>query len=252
MSLPDVVSREEWLLARKELLTKEKDLTRRKDALNAARRELPMVKIEKDYRFDGLRGGVGLLDLFHGCRQLAVQHFMFDPRWDEGCPSCTADVDELAAGTLAHLRARETAFAVVSRAPLAKLEAYKKKRGWNVDWYSSFGGDFNYDFHVTLDANVAPVLHNYRSSEELVARGMERLTLTDNHPIEQPGFSFFLREGDDVFHTYSTFGRGTEALGGAYGILDLTALGRQEDWEEPKGRVTKPAPASPDFADNTR
>src|SRR5512142_1904558 len=119
MSLPDVVSREEWLAARRELLAREKELTRQKDALNTARRELPMVKIEKDYRFEGPTGQVALLDLFGESRQLAMQHFMFDPSWDEGCPSCTAEVDELSDGLLAHLRARETAFAVVSRAPFA-------------------------------------------------------------------------------------------------------------------------------------
>jgi predicted dithiol-disulfide oxidoreductase (DUF899 family) len=249
MSLPEVTSREEWLVARKALLAREKQLTREKDALNRARRELPMVRIEKDYRFEGPAGAVGLLDLFGGCRQLAVQHFMFDPSWEDGCPSCTAEVDELSEGLLEHLRVRETAFAVVSRAPLEKLEAYKRRKGWTVDWYSSYGSDFNYDFHVTLDASVTPVMHNYRTAAELEEAGMGRLTSSENQPSEQPGWSFFLRDGDDVFHTYSTFGRGTEALGGAYGILDLTALGRQEAWEEPKGRVDDPNRASPDFAD---
>jgi predicted dithiol-disulfide oxidoreductase (DUF899 family) len=211
MSLPDVVSREEWLVARKELLAREKELTRLKDSLNTARRELPMVRIEKDYRFDGPRGEVGLLDLFEGRRQLAVQHFMFDPRWEDGCPGCSADVEERSEGLLAHLRTRETSLAIVSRAPLAKLEAYKAKRGWTVDWYSSFGSDFNYDFHVTLDASVAPILHNYREPEELLAAGFESLTLSENQPSEQPGWSFFLRDGDEIFHTYSMFGRGTEA-----------------------------------------
>jgi predicted dithiol-disulfide oxidoreductase (DUF899 family) len=247
MSLPDVVSPEDWLVARKELLVREKELTRLKDALNTARRELPMVRIEKDYRFDGPRGAVSLLDLFEGRRQLAVHHFMFDPRWDDGCPGCTGEVEERSEGLLAHLHARNTSLAIVSRAPLAKLEAYKAKRGWTVDWYSSFGSDFNYDFHVTLDATVAPVMHNYREADELVAAGFEWVTLSENHPSEQPGWSFFLREGEDVFHTYSTYARGTEALGGAYGILDLTALGRQEEWEEPKGRAEKPGPSVPFF-----
>ena len=249
MSLPDVVSREEWLVARKQLLAREKELTRVKDALNTARRELPMVRIEKDYRFDGPHGEVGLLDLFEGRRQLAIQHFMFDPRWEDGCPGCTADVEERSEGLIAHLESRETSLAIVSRAPLAKLEAYKAKRGWTIDWYSSFGSDFNYDFHVTLDASVAPILHNYRDADELVAAGLDGLTLSENHPSEQPGWSFFLRDGDEIFHTYSTFGRGTEALGGAYGILDLTALGRQEEWEEPKGRVEQPGPSVPFFED---
>jgi predicted dithiol-disulfide oxidoreductase (DUF899 family) len=251
MSLPDVVSREEWLAARKKLLVREKELTRLHDALNTARRELPMVRIEKDYRFEGPRGSVGLLDLFEGRRQLAVQHFMFDPRWEDGCPGCTADVEERSEGLLAHLRSRETSLAIVSRAPLAKLEAYKAKKGWTVDWYSSFGTDFNYDFHVTLDATVAPVMHNYREADELRAAGLEWATLSENHPSEIAGWSFFLRDGDEVFHTYSTYGRGTEALGGSYGILDLTALGRQEEWEEPKGRVERPGRSVPFFDDAT-
>ena len=247
MSLPDIVSREDWLVARKALLIREKELTRQKDALNTARRELPMVRIEKDYRFEGPRGSVGLLDLFEGARQLVVQHFMFDPRWENGCPGCTGDVDERSDGLIAHLRERETALATISRAPLAKLEAYKAKRGWTIDWYSSFGSDFNYDFHVTLDAAVAPVLHNYRGREELVAAGLEWATRSDDYPSEQAGYSFFLRDGDEVFHTYSTYARGTEATAGTYGILDLTALGRQEEWEEPKGRVERPGPSAPFF-----
>jgi predicted dithiol-disulfide oxidoreductase (DUF899 family) len=247
MSLPDVVTREQWLAARRDLLTREKEHTRQKDALSTARRELPMVRVEKDYRFDGPRGQVGLLELFDGHRQLAVLHFMFDPRWEDGCPGCTAEVDEIAPGLVAHLRTRETAFAVVSRAPLAQLERYREKRSWTHDWYSSFGSDFNYDFHATIDASVAPVLVNFRDPDELVAAGYEWATLRENHPSEQSGWSFFLRDGDAVFHTYSTFGRGTEALGGSYGILDLTALGRQEEWEEPKGRVEQPGPSAPFF-----
>jgi predicted dithiol-disulfide oxidoreductase (DUF899 family) len=249
VSLPEIVSRDEWLVARKELLGREKEATRTKDAMNADRRRLPMVKIDKEYVFDGPSGKRSLLDLFDGRRQLVVQHFMFDPSWDEGCSSCTASVDEIAPGLLAHLRARETNFVLVSRAPLAKLEAYRTARGWDVPWFSSAGSDFNYDFHTTLDASVAPIEFNYRGPDELVAAGMEWILKTDDQPMEQPGLSVFLRDGDDVFHTYSTTGRGTEQLGGGYAYLDMTALGRQEEWEEPKGRAANPRSANPDFAD---
>src|SRR4249919_157661 len=139
MSLPDVVSREEWLEARKALLAREKEMTRAIDALNADRRRLPMVLVDKDYRFQGPDGEVGLLDLFEGRRQLFLQHFMFDPGWEDGCPSCTAAADEVSDGLLRHLAARDTSFAVVSRAPLDKLERYQAKRGWTFPWYSSSG-----------------------------------------------------------------------------------------------------------------
>jgi predicted dithiol-disulfide oxidoreductase (DUF899 family) len=132
--LPEIVSREEWLTARKELLAEEKAMTRVRDALNVRRRQLPMVRIETDYRFDGPSGQVGLLDLFEGRRQLIVQHFMFDPSWDDGCPSCTAASDEISAGLLDHLHARDTTLAVVSRAPLGKIEDYKSRRGWSFPW----------------------------------------------------------------------------------------------------------------------
>jgi predicted dithiol-disulfide oxidoreductase (DUF899 family) len=136
---------------------------------------------------------------------------------------------------------------VVARAPLAKLAKYRAKRGWSIPLYSSFGSDFNYDFHVTLDASVAPIRFNYRGPDELREAGMEWMLDTGNQPMEQPGMSCFLRDGDEVFHTYSTFGRGTEQTGGAYGILDMTALGRQEDWEQPKGRAGTSRGPVPDF-----
>ena len=244
---PTIVSRDAWLAARRDLLTSEKEAVRAKDALNTRRRLLPMVKIEKEYRFDGPDGQVSLLDLFDGERQLVVQHFMFNPDWEDGCGSCTAAVDELSDGLLRHLRARSTVYAVVARAPIAKLAKYRAKRGWTIPLYSSFSSDFNYDFNVTLDASVAPVMFNYRGPEELRAAGMEWILNTDDQPMEQPGMSCFLRDGDDVFHTYSTFARGTEQTGGAYGILDMTVLGRQEDWEEPKGRAGTSRGAVPDF-----
>ena len=150
MTLPDVVSRDEWLAARKDLLAKEKDLTRRRDALNAERRRLPMVRIQKDYRFEGPDGEATLLQLFEGRRQLMVGHFMFDPSWEDGCPSCSAGADEVAPGLLAHLHVRDTTLAYVSRAPLQKIKRYKAKKGWTFPWYSSFGSDFNYDFHAKI------------------------------------------------------------------------------------------------------
>lgn len=247
-NLPDVVSREEWLAARKELLIREKEAVRAKDALNTRRRLLPMVRIEKEYRFEGPEGQIGLLDLFGGDRQLVVQHFMFHPDWEDGCGSCTAAVDELSDGLLRHLQARSTVYAVVARAPFAKLEKYRAKRGWQIPLYSSFGSDFNYDFHVTLDASVAPIQFNYRGPDELSDAGMDWMLNTEDQPMDQPGMSCFIRQGDAVFHTYSTFGRGTEQVGGAYGILDMTALGRQEDWEEPRGRSQISRAAVPDFS----
>jgi predicted dithiol-disulfide oxidoreductase (DUF899 family) len=245
MTLPEIVSRQEWLAARKELLTREKEAVRAKDALNARRRELPMTRVEKDYRFEGPGGPASLRDLFDGQRQLVVQHFMFDPAWEDGCSSCTAAVDELSDGLLRHLRARSTAYAVTARAPLAKLDAYRAKRGWTIPFYSSFGTDFNYDFHVSLDVRVAPVMFNYRGPDELRAAGQGWAL---DEPMEQPGMSCFLRDGDEVFHTYSTFARGTEQAGDSYGILDMTALGRQEDWEEPKGRAGTSRGPVPDFS----
>jgi len=247
MSLPDVVSREEWLVARRELLAGEKAATRARDALNTRRRNLPMVRVDKEYVFDGPDGPVALADLFDGQRQLVLQHFMFHPDADAGCAGCTAVVDELSDGLLRHLRARDTAYAVVARAPLATLEKYRAERGWTIPLYSSNGSDFNYDFHVTIDASVTPVMFNYRGPEELRQAGMGWLLDTDNHPSEQPGMSCFLKVDGDIFHTYSAYGRGTEQVGGAYGLLDLTALGRQEDWEEPQGRADRPGPANPGF-----
>jgi predicted dithiol-disulfide oxidoreductase (DUF899 family) len=233
MSLPQIASRAEWLAARKDLLAQEKELTRRRDALSAARRRLPMVRVEKDYVFDGPDGPARLADMFGAYRQLVLRHFMFDPSWDDGCRSCTAASDELSDGLIAHLHARDTEFVAVSRAPLAKIEDYKARRGWTFPWYSSHGSDFNYDFGVTLDRSVAEPAYNYTPID---------------FEGELPGHSIFLRVGDDVFHTYSTYARGAEWLGGSYAFLDLTALGRQEEWEEPKGRADSARAAIPDFA----
>jgi predicted dithiol-disulfide oxidoreductase (DUF899 family) len=248
MALPKIATRDEWLRERKELLAREKELTRARDELSAARRELPMVEIEKDYRFQGPEGEATLLDLFEGRRQLMVGHFMFDPSWEDGCPSCSAGVDELSQGLLEHLEIRDTTLAYVSRAPIEKLERYRKKKGWtHMRWYSSYGTDFNYDFQVTVDESVAPAEYNYKTKAEHEQAGTGYY-FEGEQPIEEPGLSCFLRVDDRVFHTYSTFGRGAEMLGGSYYWLDLTALGRQEEWEEPKGRADSARSATPDFA----
>ncbi|MBA3420490.1 MAG: DUF899 domain-containing protein [Thermoleophilaceae bacterium] len=248
MSLPQVVSRDEWLVARKELLAEEKELTRRRDALNADRRRLPMVEIEKDYVFTGPNGEANLLDLFEGRRQLIVGHFMFDPDWEDGCSSCSAGADEISNGLLEHLHARDTSLVQVSRAPIERIERYKARKGWTFPWYSSYGSDFNYDFHVTLDESVVPVEYNYRGAAEH-ARAGTSMFVEAEQPFEMPGTSYFLRDGDRVFHTYSNYARGAEMTGGSYYFLDLTALGRQEDWEKPQGRATAPHGAIPDFSD---
>jgi len=246
LSLPRIASRPEWLAARKELLAKEKDLTRQRDALNAERRDLPMIEIEKDYIFDGPDGAARLIDLFEGRRQLIIYHFMFDPEWEDGCPSCSAGTDELSAGFFEHLHTRDTSYAMVSRAPLAKLSRWKAQKGWDVPWYSSFGTDFNYDFGVTIDESVAPGEYNYRKKAEFEAMGSD--FFTSAQPFEMPGRSCFLHADGRVFCTYSQYARGLESTGGSYYFLDLTVLGRQEDWEEPKGRSESARSATPDFA----
>jgi predicted dithiol-disulfide oxidoreductase (DUF899 family) len=246
MALPRITSREEWLAARRDLLAKEKDLTRRRDALNIERRNLPMVEITEDYVFTGPDGEVGLADLFEGRRQLIIYHFMFDPSWDEGCPSCTAGTDEMTRGLLDHLRARDTSYAMVSRAPYEKLARWKDERGWDIRWYSSFGTDFNDDFAVTVDPRSPEAHYNYRTKAELEA--MDPEFLAGDQPFEMPGRSCFLRDEGRVFHTYSQYARGLESTGGSYYFLDLTALGRQEDWEEPKDRNESVRAAVPDFA----
>jgi predicted dithiol-disulfide oxidoreductase (DUF899 family) len=228
---PEVVPRAEWLAARKLLLAKEKEFTRQRDALNAERRRLPMTEIDKQYVFDGRNGAASLLDLFENRDQLLVYHFMFDPDWDEGCPSCSLLTDNI--GDLAHLHARATTLALVSRAPLATIEVFRQRMGWTVPWYSSHGSDFNYDFRVTLDEAVAPVEYNYRGLAEL---GPD----WQGWSGELHGISAFLRREDRVYHTYSSYARGTDMVVGTYHWLDLTACGRQEDWEQPPGRSNGP------------
>lgn len=221
---PPIVSRSDWLAQRTRLLEREKELTRHADRIAAERRRLPMVRIDKDYVFDGPEGRCRLVDLFAGKTQLIVYHFMFDPEWEKGCPGCTGFVDAL--GDLSMLDERNTAFCLISRAPFAKLEAYRKQRGWNRRWVSSFGGVFNYDFHVTLDEAVQPAVYNFRPVKDTG---------------EAHGLSVFFRIGEEVYHTYSAYARGVEDLVHTYSLLDVTPYGRQEDWEDsPAGWPQKP------------
>lgn len=206
---PPIVSRDEWLAARATLLQEEKELTRHYDRVAAQRRRLPMVKLDKEYLFTGPGGQLRLVDLFAGKRQLIVYHFMFGPDWTEGCPGCTGFIKEF--GDLAHIETRDTTFALISRAPLEKLDAWKAQQGFTVPWYSSFGSDFNFDFHV---------------SDE---RG------------EGQGISVFFRIDDTVYHTYSSYQRGVERVTDPYSLLDLTPYGRQEDFEDsPEGWPQRP------------
>ena len=203
-NLPKIVSREEWQRARDQLLIKEKAATKARDALNAERRRLPMVRIEKDYVFEGPNGKVRLLDLFEGRRQLIVYHFMFAPGvggWPTaGCPGCSMVVDHI--GPLEHLHARDTSLVLVSLGPLAALEAYKQRMGWKVPWVSSAGTSFNADFGLSTDEG------------------------------ETFGLSCFLRDGEAIYHTYFTNQRGIEVVVSSFTLLDWTVLGRQETWED--------------------
>jgi len=225
MEHPKIVLRAEWIAARKELLTKEKEATRQRDILSAERRRLPMVKIEEDYMFDGADGPTNLHDLF-GCHpQLIVYHFMFDPSWAEGCKSCSFFADNFT-GAIDHLAARNTAFSVVSKAPVATLEAFKKRMGWKFPWYSSLYNSFNQDFHVTLDEAAGGDEYNYEKAAKLKQAG--KIWIDKG---ELPGLSVFLRDSDNIFHTYSTYQRGLDLFLNTYNYLDVTPLGRQEDQE---------------------
>jgi predicted dithiol-disulfide oxidoreductase (DUF899 family) len=223
MTLPTIATRDEWLVARKALLAREKELTRARDALNAERRSLPMVAVEKPYVFETPAGNASLLDLFEGRRQLIIYHFMFHRDRGEGCPGCSHMADNIP--HLAHLHARDTTFALVSRAPLAEIEPFRVRMGWTLPWYSSFGTDFNYDFHVTADEAVAPVEYNYRNKREL-----EQLGQSHSVQGELPGISVFLRDGERVHHSYSSYARGLDQLLNTHNLLDLTPFGRGEGW----------------------
>lgn len=213
-----VVSRDRWVAERKTLLAREKELTRLHDKIAQERRALPWVRIEKNYVFDGLEGRRTLADLFEGRRQLLVQHFMFGPGWEQGCPSCSFMADHID-GMNVHLAQRDVTLLVVSRAPLAEIERFRQRMGWQFKWVSSHGSDFNYDFGVSFrpdDRADGEVPYNY-----------------DMRPFpseEAPGISLFYKDdAGEVFHTYSTYGRGVEVMMGTYNLLDLTPNGRDED-----------------------
>lgn len=233
MSLPQVVSREEWLEARLRLLAAEKEMTRQHDALSADRRRLPMVEVTEDYVFEGPSGQVSLAELFDGRRQLVVQHVMFGADWEQPCPSCSVAISEMTPTLFKNLRSRETNFVLVSAAPYAKIAKAKAERGWDVPWYSSSGTSFNKDYGVTVDP--AKPRYNYRDEPSLT------------EATELPGVSAFLQDGDSMYHTYSAYARGTEYIPHAYSFLDMTALGRQEAWEEPKGRSGATREGDPSF-----
>ena len=212
-----VVSQDEWLEARKALLAKEKEFSKARDALSATRRALPWVKIEKNYVFEGPAGKETLADLFGGKSQLLVYHFMLGPGWKDGCPSCSFLADHFDGANI-HLAQRDVAFVVVSRAPLAEIDAYKKRMGWRFKWVSSYGGDFNRDFHVSF------------TPEEKASGKVEYNYAVGSFPSEEaPGLSAFSKDGGAVFHTYSTYGRGLDIIIGTYNMLDLAPKGRDED-----------------------
>lgn len=215
---PRVVSETEWLVARKDLLTREKEFTRLRDELTRHRRDLPWVKVEKEYVFDGPKGRETLSDLFDGRSQLIVYHFMFGPGWEEGCKSCSYLADHFD-GANRHLPHRDVTFVAVSRAPLSEFAPYKKRLGWRFNWLSSYGNDFNFDFHVSAteaDKKKDKMYYNYETAE----------LMSD----ELPGLSvFYKNENGEVFHTYSTYARGLDMLVGTYQFLDLVPKGRDEN-----------------------
>ncbi len=217
METHQVVSRQEWRIARKEHLAKEKEFTRLRDQLSQQRLELPWVKVEKEYVFDGPNGKETLSELFAGRSQLLIYHFMFGPSWDEGCPSCSFWADNYN-GIIVHLNHRDVTIVTVSRAPLDQLEAYRRRMGWSFKWVSSFETDFNHDYHVSLTAEElekGDVYYNYDRRQPFSSEG--------------PGISVFYQDkSENVFHTYSCYARGLDMLNGAYHLLDLVPKGRDE------------------------
>jgi len=209
-----VVGHEEWVAARKALMAKEKEFTRLRDELAAERRALPWERVDRDYVFEAPEGRVTLADLFAGKSQLIVYHFMFGPDYEEGCPSCSFWADSFN-GLDVHLAARDTALVAISRAPLARFAPYRERMGWSFRWVSSAGSDFNYDYGVSKRPDEKVLPYNYGTIERKF----------DEHP----GFSAFVREDGAIFHTYSTYARGLDAMNAAYQLLDLTAKGRQEE-----------------------
>lgn len=212
-----VVSQEEWLTARRELMAKEKEFTRLRDELSRKRRELPRVKVQKAYVFESTQGTQTLVDLFDGRSQLIIYHFMFGPGWKEGCPSCSFLADTFDGAAL-HLAQRDTSFTAVSRATLPEIEAFKKRMGWKFNWVSSFGTDFNRDFHVS-----------FTKGEIAGGKAIYNFATIASPPEEAPGASVFYKSGDEIFHTYSTYARGLDILLPTYNFLDLTPKGRDED-----------------------
>jgi predicted dithiol-disulfide oxidoreductase (DUF899 family) len=212
-----VVSRDEWLAARKQLLLKEKEFTHLRDRLNAERLALPWVKIEKPYVFDGPNGQETLADLFDGRSQLIVKHFMFGPEWNDGCVGCSFELDNLS-GAIVHLEHHDVTYVVVARAPMAKIEAFRRRMGWRFKWVSSYGSDFNYDFHVS-----------FKPDEIAKGEGYYNYELRDVGIDELSGRSVFYKDSTgDIFHTYSAYARGGEISLGSYGVLDMTPKGRNE------------------------
>ena len=231
-SYPKVATREDWRAARIELLAREKEATRLRDRVNASRRRLPMVKIEKDYLFEGPAGALQLVDMFEGRHQLYVHHFMWNEARDSFCPFCSSAAELTFTESLrALLHERDATLVCVSRAPYSSIARYKAERGWTFPWYSSFRNDFNYDYHVTLDADRHSVEYNYADATALLRAGVK----------EASGASVFLRRDRSVYHAYSTYARGLDHLAPGYGLLDLTPYGRQEDWEDsPPGWPQRP------------
>jgi predicted dithiol-disulfide oxidoreductase (DUF899 family) len=215
---PKVVSQTEWIAARKALLKKEKAATRQRDELSAERRQLPWVKVDKNYVFDSHVGKMTLAELFAGRSQLVIYHFMFGPDWQEGCPSCSFVSDHLDA-TRVHLAARDVSLVMVSRAPLAKIEAFKHRMGWQFKWVSSHGSNFNADFHVSF------------TKEEMAQGKLEyNYTMQEFPSTEAPGLSVFYQDANgNIFHTYSTFSRGLDPLLSTYVVLDFVPKGRNEE-----------------------